>query len=317
MPDIEKATGETMIHKGVDKPYEADQESNDSSATRASSTANSTDFREHGVFEPERQHQAVHPQFDESEIMKTPASILCEFMDESYFETGLYNDADLVDPTTNFYEADKSSHCTNPAQPQPPSAILLPPTRNNDNNNYSSPDASIRHYFDTKTLPSHPSTKSSPQQQQRSLIIEPEPEPEPNPSVYERLTGCRRTSPTARERDEYDNNLTMPRASGVTWTYSKGPFERVCSTEPKSGMVSPSQGEAGRLRGDAERMGGGKEGVDDEGGSWIPVLPRSENMGVREGEEWDIWGVREGKGEGGGGGRMRYVLGGKGFLRLN
>ncbi|KAL9024288.1 MAG: hypothetical protein Q9180_007945 [Flavoplaca navasiana] len=47
-------------------------------------------------------------------------------------------------------------------------------------------------------------------------------EPGASMSVYEKLTGSRRTSPTAREK--VNDYLAMPQSSGCTWTHLHGPF---------------------------------------------------------------------------------------------
>ncbi|KAL8808166.1 MAG: hypothetical protein Q9182_000230 [Xanthomendoza sp. 2 TL-2023] len=346
--DMEKTIEGKTFYTDVKQPYGADGESTDSSdVLSANSTAISTKVGEDSVSKLDGHHHAAGPPLNESE-MKSPSSILGEYMDESYFETGL-DDADLDNTSTNLYEADKFSIMSYASRlrsllPPPPQKTNAPnrshctknaPLTPTTNNKTPSPDFRIRH-FDPFTVAAAATSTTSP------IIND---APDPSPSVYERLTGSRRTSPTAPE-----SPLDTPRASSVTWTYEQGPFES--SSSSSSSRNSESSSPSSVLRRESEKAAQ-MDGIDNAA---VPVsVPLLSSSAEVEEEDVDVdeeipWAVPEGfcwapglGREGGGGGikreereeedwdcaemrrvggvevcvRMRYAFGGRGFLRLN
>ena len=160
-------------------------------------------------------------------------------------------------------------------------------------------------------------------------------EPAASMSIYEKLTGSRRTSPTAREKA--NDYLAMPQSSGCTWTHLHGPFYQPSTssedTPPTQQILHNSSGHATRVE-TADRISRIAFSAPSDSSSsltsilpapscknllWIPVVPCSENVrravqGIKD--DWDFSEIRDF-------GRMevavrgRYRKGMKGFLRLN
>ncbi|KAI4249690.1 MAG: hypothetical protein L6R40_000479 [Gallowayella cf. fulva] len=366
IPDLEKVTEGKGNYKGVDEPYEADQESNGShsAVTSANSTANSTEVSPDSISEVEDQYQPSHLQTHVSG-MRTPSSILSEYMDESYFETDLY-DADLNDTTNDFhgdadpgvssdpadtnsvYDADKSSessydiHCISPSLSDELTSLrcnlnIPTPTGDFSRFNRSSQTTSDATAYRTFMVAHFKRLLEN------SPMVEDSSDSEPEPSIYESMMGCRRTSPTAQE--QFEVATTEP--SGVTWTVSEGPFDqnaeaftpspprldepaghaatieladritRVSYTKSLSSSTPrPPTGNAPlKSKADANVV----PCVLPDNFSFIPVLPRSENLwpAVETMEDdWDCSEIRSVDGQDVLV-KMRYALGGKGFLRLN
>ena len=160
-------------------------------------------------------------------------------------------------------------------------------------------------------------------------------EPAASMSVYKKLTGSRRTSPTAREIA--NDHLAMPQSSCCTWTHLQGPFYQPSTssedTPPAKQILHNSSGHATRVE-TADRISRiAIPAPSDSSGSltsalsapscknllWIPVVPCSENVrrAVQEiKDDWDFSEILDF-------GRMdvavtgRYREGMKGFLRVN
>ncbi|KAL8731867.1 MAG: hypothetical protein Q9166_003151 [cf. Caloplaca sp. 2 TL-2023] len=276
MPDLGKVTEGKPMRDGVDEPYEADQESNgiDSVVRSANSSADSLEVWIGSESESDGQHQATFYQVVDSGKKFAPVTILSERMDESYLEAE-FCCADSDDTTnlhpvhhireaSNPYDADQSSEPSNDVLSEPHSRyeeLKLPeshytipiqtsayPWRNNFSQCYGSYDPAPLMVTPSEQSPASSMTveaSSDPGSASSGEVTTAQPASVPRASVYERLTGSRRTSPTAQGIEGHKTTMTQP--YGVTWTYSEGPFDHV-STAPQhpEPMVLPT-GHASRL----------------------------------------------------------------------
>ncbi|KAL8892715.1 MAG: hypothetical protein Q9215_000464 [Flavoplaca cf. flavocitrina] len=236
-----------------------------------------------------------------------PHSMLEEYMDESYFQP-ILNDVNLNKISSEFHTRQGFGPFT------------------------------VAHYercpeLDPSTIKEAESTRISPCDTTDSEIAVTE--PAASMSIYEKLTGSRRTSPTAREKA--NDYLAMPQSSGCTWTHLHGPFYQPspsCEDTPPTQQISHNpSGHATRVE-TADRISRIAFPAPSDSSSsptsilsapscknmlWIPVVPCSEDVrravqGIKD--DWDFSEIR-------GSGRMevaikgRYREGMKGFLRVN
>jgi hypothetical protein len=153
-------------------------------------------------------------------------------------------------------------------------------------------------------------------------------------SIYEKLTGSRRTSSTIEEREKDRLTTLLQPSGGVIWTHSYGPFDLSSSTSSSESTSSPPPSEQGLGSSDNGHPSRADEiaripvtepisSVSSvKGDSWIPVVPHCENMKSvvgRKADEWDFSLVVPVFGDtvGNVAIKKRYRVGMKGFLRLN
>ncbi|KAI4279509.1 MAG: hypothetical protein LQ337_000210 [Flavoplaca oasis] len=234
-------------------------------------------------------------------------SMLEEYMDESYFQP-ILDDVNLNKISSEFHTRQGFGPFT------------------------------VVHYerspeLDLSTIKEAESTRCFPSDTTGSIIAVTE--PAASMSVYEKLTGSRRTSPTAREKA--NDYLAMQQPSGCTWTHLHGPFYQSSTSSedtPRSQQISHnSSGHATRVE-TADRISRIVFPAPSDSSSsltsilsapscenllWIPVVPCPENVrravqGIKD--DWDFSEIRD-FGRMDGAVRGRYREGMKGFLRVN
>ncbi|KAI4285027.1 MAG: hypothetical protein L6R38_000979 [Xanthoria sp. 2 TBL-2021] len=274
-----------------------------------------------------------------------PVSMLEKFMDESYFQP-ILDDGDLHDTPGAYHTPDLSE---NPDQssdssydiPQPyiQSEDLITPRSQDTIQGPPVVAYLVVHYERSPYFAPSPikaSKATGSPSSKKTASAKPAIEPHTSMSVYEKLTGSRRTSPTAREKES--DRLAISQPSGITWTHSHGPFNQ---PSPSTENTPPSQRGLNDVSGHASRVetadrisrisfpvqsmssnpsASTKSTLSFGNFFWIPVVPCSENLrlalGGKKRDDWDFSEIRDFacmdvsiRG--------RYREGMKGFLRVN
>lgn len=279
-----------------------------------------------------------------------PVSMLEEFMDESYFQP-ILDDGNLDDYPSAYHtpglsEVEHSNHADQSSDasydiPQPyvqSEDLIMPRSQDTIQGPPVVPFTVVHYerspYFAPSPVKAAKATGST--SSEKTALAKPVTEPHTSMSVYEKLTGSRRTSPTAREKES--DRLAISQPSTCTWTHSHGPFNQP-STSSESLPASQrklygSSEHASRVE-TADRISrisfpvqfpspspsaSTKSTLSSGNCFWIPVVPCSENLRLALGgkmrDDWDFSEIRDFacmdvsvRG--------RYREGMKGFLRMN
>ncbi|KAL8673410.1 MAG: hypothetical protein Q9168_002153 [Polycauliona sp. 1 TL-2023] len=289
--------------------------------------------------------------------------MLEEYMDESYFEPvfddGDVNDDPVVYQNPNSREVGYFSHAdqscdssygnlrpygsienlTMPRSPDPsqePLAVCHQRDIAHQVCGINGPGPLIISHLDgsPEYSPStvEPSSVTSSTSSTKPLSTKPVTESSVPMSVYEKLSGARRTSATARANGTDDPTLSQP--TGCVWSYMPSPIEQPStpsgSTSPSQQTLNESTEHVARVEtadgisripfpATSHSSASTKSALSSRDYPWVLLEPRSENLPLTtrgKGEDWDFSEIPD-MAYMDVSVRGRYREGMKGFLRVN